>query len=168
MTARCTNVLAAISVFATVGCNRDATWLRCVPKTQNPRIQVLYTQARDPLQGDVQAVRYGLRLVNSTDRDLNDVRLTINDAWSAHLGQLEQYRGFREGTDVVRHDRLKAGESIELLFSHDVSNHRHFTNSVGQRLPVSTRFATLRVDYDGTVEEFAFSDGDRNPTGPNQ
>lgn len=152
-------LVAVVLLFSTAGCTQKKRWLQCVPKSQDPRIQVFYTQNRDLMQGNTHAVRYTLRLVNSTDSDLADVWLTINNAWSAELGQLILYRGFWEGTDVIGESRLKVGETTELIFSHDISNHCLFTNNTGKSMPVTTHFGTLRLDYDGGSEILSFTNG---------
>lgn len=144
-------------LFFPLACARSDQWLQCAPESEAALVDVFCRCKADPFEGTRGAVQYVLRLVNSGPSDLDNLRLTINNTWSAELGQLTVYKGFWRGSAAVGEGRLAAGEVIELVFSHDVSNHLLFRNNLGQSMSPATRFETLRLDYAKGSERLKFA-----------
>ena len=68
------------------------------------------------------APAFSLRLANAGEVTLEDVRVVIDDAFGAPLGDLETYRGALNGTRPVGASTLEPGDAHEFVFSHDTSN----------------------------------------------
>ena len=99
----------------------------------------------------------GHRLVitNGAEEDLTEATLIFNDEFRCDLKRLLVDRGFWEGTAPFGRSALGPGESVEFVFSHDISNRSMMENAEGECLPGEAELASVTIEAEGQVGRWA-------------
>ncbi|MFT7618396.1 MAG: hypothetical protein ACI97A_002039 [Planctomycetota bacterium] len=86
-----------------------------------------------------------IRIANKSRKTVDDVRITLNKAYSSDLKDLLVYHGFWEGTKTLGRSKIFAEEELQFIFSHDISNHDILKDSRGNPLPNTSDLSNVMI-----------------------
>jgi len=96
-----------------------------------------------------------LVITNGAEEDLIEADLIFNDEFRCDLKKLLVHRGFWEGTAPFGRSALGPGESVEFVFSHDISNRPRMENAEGECLPKEAELTSVTIEAEGQVGRWA-------------
>jgi len=135
-------VMAVLSaVLAT--CAKQSTELELTADEGNSLTELTLACVTHHDGGDRRAMV--LSIHNSSDRELESIRLTFDDAYSSSLEKLHIHQGYRKGSQALGTARMLPGENLEFIFSHDTSNHQLMKNEAGETLPANFIPKTITI-----------------------
>ena len=105
---------------------------------------ISYSTWDDSEYGGDQAIAISLIMENKSSSSLDNCTLIINDRYHAALELIEYYYGFIKGNKPMDRNYIKAGEILELSFSHDNNNHIIFKDGK-QFFPSEKRINELKI-----------------------
>ena len=149
---------AAIALVFLAQCGGEKKWRECVATSKDTPLKVMMLSGDDSLFGGANALYHYFRITNTSEAPVTDIQVTVNKRWSARLKGLQASKPL--GTARIDADTIAAGDTIELHFSHDVTNHLFFKDEDGEVLPRTVAFEILRFDYEGGHAEFHCSEND--------
>ena len=92
-----------------------------------------------------------LVITNGAEEDLTEANLIFNDEFRCGLKKLLVHRGVWEGTAPFGRSALRPGESVEFVFSHDISNRSMMENAEGECLPGEAELTSVTIEAEGQV-----------------
>ena len=96
-----------------------------------------------------------LVITNGAEADLTEAKLIFNDEFRCDLEKLLVARGFWEGTVPYGRSALGPGETVEFVFSHDISNRYMMENAEGACLPGAAELTSVTIEAEGQVGRWA-------------
>lgn len=91
-----------------------------------------------------------LRVDNPSGRRFDDVSITFDESYTARLQDLRVYPSPAQGSPPLGRPGILPGDNLEIVFSHDVSNHQNMANQSGAPLPVTLVPTHITIDAQGT------------------
>jgi hypothetical protein len=86
-----------------------------------------------------------LRIRNPAESTVDGVEVTLNKAYSAQLAELRVYRGFVDGSPPLGRSTILAGETLEFVFSHDITNYNRMHDDQGRAMPNSIALTQIEL-----------------------
>ena len=128
------------------------------PESTLKQLEVSYYLYDDEILGGKGAYAIQLIIKNNSDEAINDCVIVLHKKYSAKLEHVEYYFGKQLGNRRLKRNHIEAGETLEIIFSHDNNNYYIFQDPNRNYLPVDQKITDVTIlSSDGTAK-FNFSE----------
>jgi hypothetical protein len=96
-----------------------------------------------------------LVITHGAEEGLTEAKLIFNDEFRCDLKELLVTRGGCQGTAPFGRSTLGPGESVEFIFSHDISNQPMMQDAEGESLHEEAELTSVTIEAEGQVGRWA-------------
>jgi len=149
-------LITIITAVLLVGCSGSEKHVagKLAPQSTLKSVEVFYVASND-LGWEKKA--FVLNISNQSSRKLENCMVTIDEEYQAPLSHMIYYYDSLKGGAPYGKRDLPAGYKEKFVFSHDISGHGVFTNSLGKRWPEGSRPQKIAIKCDQGSGEWLFS-----------